>query len=297
MKRSIGIGLISGVGGGLLLLPLWGGSFSLSLVEVILIQGIAAWGLHFVVGEAGMISLGQAGLMAAGAFGMTLLMKAGMPSPFALLLAGMIGGGCGWLMALPAHRLEGPYLAIATLAFGQLIVLVIASVPGWGGKTGLPVPAYSGSPQAQYYLVLLFAGLLWAWAHYLKRSRLGQVWRAIRDDQLVAESIGIAVSRYKQIAFTLGGLYAGFAGGLWAGYLGYLSPDLFGFQWSVMLLAGVVLGGLGRVNGVILGTALLVGTDHFLSPNGQGSWSWILGGLVLIIGMLWRPLQTQKQKI
>jgi branched-chain amino acid transport system permease protein len=273
----------------LLCLPFWTGSYALSLTELLVAQAIAVMGLNLLVGDTGLISLGHAGFMAVGAYGTAILSQFGIPPLLGMLMAAGLAAGLGGLFALPANRLQGPYLAIATLAFGLFITVFIGRNAFLGGHSGLSVPSLAANETLRYVIILLIGYLAWIWVSYLHQSRLGRVFRAIRDQELAAESVGVNPARYKNLSFVLSAALAGIAGSIWAWYLGYLHPGQFGFGLSVSLLAAVVLGGLGHVNGGIAGAILLTLMDQQFSPLGESSKSWLISGVVLIGVMMLEP--------
>jgi branched-chain amino acid transport system permease protein len=248
-----------------LLAPLVVDRFYLGELALVLIYAIAGIGLMLLVGYTGLVSLGHAAFLAIGAYTQAWLLQRGVPFPLALLGAAGLTAAIGAAVALPATRMTGIYLAVATLAFAVIVEQVIVHwVSVTGGFRGLAVPRAEflavdlGAPAAFYWLclgVLLVALLL---ALNLLRSPSGRAMTAVRDSELSAESMGIHLVRTKTQAFAISAGFTGLAGALFAHKIGYLAPDAFTLQLSIQLLLMVVVGGLGSMHGVIYG-ALFIG--------------------------------------
>lgn len=230
------------------------------LLNYIAINVIVALGLNILVGYTGQISLGHAGFFAIGAYGTVLLMlKLQFPFPAALVSAAFVAAGFGFLLGLPALRLEGPYLAIATLGFGMAISQIIGRVPLFGGHMGLQAPRLSLGPlvlntdREIYFLIMTVTVLLTFGARNLMRTRVGRAFVAIRDSEIAAEALGVHLAYFKTLAFAISAFYAGVAGGLMAFVLGFINPNIFDLVLSILFLAMVVVGGPGSILGSILG--------------------------------------------
>nr|WP_243149976.1 branched-chain amino acid ABC transporter permease [Thermaerobacter sp. PB12/4term] len=230
------------------------------------IWGIAALGLNLLIGVAGQISLGHAGFMAIGSYATALLAtRAGASFPVALLGAAAVTGAVGFLMGLPALRLHGHYLALASISFGAAVPEIILQ---WdtltGGHAGVLVPGPALGPweltgeRQVYYLAWGAAFVLMAVASNLLRTRPGRALMVLRESDVLAQSLGINLVTYKTLAFTLSAVYAGIAGGLYAYLVGFISPFDFNLTSSIALVAMIVFGGLASVPGSMLGTAALV---------------------------------------
>lgn len=270
-------------------------------VDVLVNAGIfmmLALGLNVIVGYAGMLNLGYAALFAVGAYAYGILNTAlGVPFWLGLPLAGLAAAGVGMLLAFPALRLGGDYLAIVTLGSGEIVRILLNNLDGWtGGPNGLlgidhpalPLGFDFGVASAPYYylVVALIAALIFA----LKRvecSRLGRAWMALREDELAAGAMGINLVWTKLSAFGIGGFIAGMAGCVFAAKQGTVSPDSFDFVVSVMVLAMVVLGGLGNIYGVLLGALALSLLPEFL--RGFEIYRMLIFGAAMILMMLFRP--------
>ena len=242
-----------------------------------------ALGLSVVVGFAGLLDLGYVAFFAIGGYTAALLTGSGsrlttalppvLQQPWlALPLAGLVAAGFGLAFGLPAIRARGEYLAIITLAFGEIVPAVILHLPSWTGgprgMSGVPAAAVGpwlpGSPLHPYTVALALAVCAYAATARLGRSRAGRAWAAIRDDELAAGAAGIDVSRIKLQAFAIGAGYAGVAGAIYAGLHGHVTPEQFDLTLSLMVLAAVVIGGRWGLAGVALGALLVAAYDRLL---------------------------------
>jgi branched-chain amino acid transport system permease protein len=275
-------------------------------------------GLNLLVGYTGQISLGHAGFFAVGAYGTIALMTlAHFPFLAALACAGFIAAILGFLLGLPALRLEGPYLAIATLGFGVTITQIIGKIDLLGGRQGLHAPdlmvlgRHLNTDREFYFLVVPITVLLVLFARNLTKTKVGRAFVAIRDAEIAAETIGVNLVMYKTLAFAISAFYAGVAGGLYAFVLRFIDPELFGLFMSIMFLTMAVVGGLGSVMGPVVGAMLLSWLDlelrNILSVPYLGQWlrqlseqyfsltgvsniQFIVFGGILIFIMIFEPL-------
>jgi branched-chain amino acid transport system permease protein len=212
------------------------------------------------VGYTGQISLGHAGFFALGAY-FTVLSMTHLHLPFllALLLGAFIAAFFGFILGLPALRLEGPYLAIATLGFGMAITQVIGRWQVFGGRMGLEAPPLTlftyilDSDRQRYFLIVTITFLMILAARNLMKTKVGRAFIAIRDSDIAAETMGVNLVYYKTLAFAVSAFYAGVAGGLFAFLLGFINPSTFNFILSIYFLAFVIVGGLGSIFGSIMG--------------------------------------------
>jgi len=261
-------------------LPLYVPSYYFFMFNIILVHVILAVGLNILVGYTGQISLGHAGFFAIGAYGTTILMsKLGVPFFAALPLAGLVAAFFGFVIGLPALRLEGPYLAIATLGFGLAIMHVIGTWDVFGGRMGMHAPPLDlGIPQLNislvldtdvsvYFLVLIITILMVIGARNITRTRVGRAFVAIRDDDIAAEVMGVNLTIFKTLAFAVSAFYAGVAGGLFGFILTYFDPFTFNLILSIIFLAMVVVGGLGSISGAIMGASLITYLQYDLLKN------------------------------
>jgi len=264
----------------LLAIPFFSPQYYIFLMNIILVHVILAVGLNVLVGYTGQISLGHAGFFAIGAYGTALLMmKLQMPFVPAILLAGFIAAFFGFILGLPALRLEGPYLAVASLGFGMAIMHVIGHWQFFGGRTGIQVPLLDiGVPQLglgfilkedwqKYYLILAIAVVMVIAARNIMKTRVGRSFVAIRDSDIAAEVIGINLTIYKTLAFAISAFYAGIAGGLFGFVLGFFDPFTFNMMLSIIFLVMVVVGGLGSIAGPIMGAVLITYLQYSLLKN------------------------------
>jgi branched-chain amino acid transport system permease protein len=252
--------------------------YVLYLVSLALIYAIVAIGLGLLIGHTGQISLGHAGFFAIGAYASALLtLRLGLPFVVALLVAGSLSSAIGFLLGLPALRLSGPYLAVATLGFGLAIPQLVIWQSSWtGGSSGLhglplaslPLGAFTivfRTDQDYYYLVVAVLVLLTIFARNVVTSHTGRAFVAIRDSELAARAMGVDLVRYKTTAFALSALYAGIAGSLYAHLLHGISPEDFTVLLSIDFLTMIVLGGLGSVGGALAGALLLTFLQNALT--------------------------------
>lgn len=288
--------------------------FTLSYMAVFAIVGV---GMHLLVADTGQVSLGHAGFLAIGAYTTVLTMGGpSVPLPLALLAAGLVTAFFGFLLGLPALRLSGPYLAIATLGFGLSVTQIIGRAAPFGGHMGLVMPPARigplalGSDASRYYLVVGVAVLATAAARNLSATRAGRAFRAVRDSEVAAAAAGVHVARHRVLAFTVSAALTGVAGGLLALVTGFISPAVFTFTLSLMFLAMVVIGGLGSIGGAVLGSlvmgwlslemdafqdlpllgdALAAFSDRFMSPGGLPYVGWVATGLLIVATCLLEP--------
>jgi branched-chain amino acid transport system permease protein len=299
-----------------------------SSFQPIFILALLGLGLNIISGYAGMLNLGVAGLMAIGAYTYAILTCDIYPfymlpplnygSVFALLIALIVGAFVGLLLALPAIRLSGDYLAIVTLGFGEIVQSVIRNLDtitkGTQGINPLPpvslfgVSVGSDSYLPQYYFLLAILTFVCLISKNVERSRFGQRWFAIRDDELAAKSLGIPTAKVKLLAFAAGAALCSLSGAVWAAYLGSSGePGNYDFQLSVIALCIVIVGGLGSIRGVLLGAVVVGGFNsillsklsQYLSDVGIASggnsilsptnWKFMIFGLALILVMRVRP--------
>ncbi|MEA3471299.1 MAG: branched-chain amino acid ABC transporter permease, partial [Thermodesulfobacteriota bacterium] len=241
-------------------LPIWAENYYIYLLNIILVHVILAVGLNILVGYTGQISLGHAGFFAIGAYGTAFLMSHfHVPFILALPMAGLIAAFFGFILGLPALRLEGPYLAIATLGFGLAIMHVIGRWDIFGGRMGMHAPTLDlGIPRAgfsvildsdikMYYLILIITILMVTGAINLMKTRIGRAFVAIRDSDIAAEVMGVNLTIYKTLAFAVSAFYAGIAGGLFGFVVGFFDPFTFNLILSIIFLVMVVVGGLGSI--------------------------------------------------
>jgi branched-chain amino acid transport system permease protein len=293
----------------------------------ILIYVMLGWGLNIVVGLAGLLDFGYVAFYAVGAYSYALLAKTfGLTFWILLPLAGMLSSFWGILLGFPVLRLRGDYLAIVTLAFGEIIRLILinwtALTNGYAGITGIPRPTFFGIPFNAnddgfaatfglpftplyrviflYYLILALALLTCFVTVRLRRLPIGRAWEALREDEIACRSLGINTTNTKLTAFAMGAMFAGFAGSFFAAREAFISPESFTFIESATILAIVVLGGMGSQIGVVIaaiamigGTEILRELDFLKSIFGPTfdptQYRMLLFGFAMVAIMIWRP--------
>ncbi len=262
----------------LLLLPLTAGDYVLSQATFVFIYGIVAMGMMLLVGYTGQISLGHAAFFAVGAYVAAVLQTRGVPFLAAFAAAGAVSGIVGIVIGLPALRVKGVYLAMATLAFAFIVEEVIVR---WSsvtrGNRGLTVPdptifGYKlGSTTHIYFLSAVTFWLVTLVIVHVLRSRTGRALSALRDSDVAAESMGINLAWFKTTAFAISAVATGLAGALYAHKLAYISPEQFGIMVSVEFLMMIIIGGLGSLHGAVFGAMffillpqIIVGMKNFM---------------------------------
>jgi branched-chain amino acid transport system permease protein len=247
--------------------PVW-----LTVLDQIGIAVIGAIGLNLLVGSTGQISLGQGGFLAVGAYTAGLLTaESGLPFLGGILAAVLMTAAVGAVFGLPALRLKGLYLAIATLASQQIILWVVTH---WDGVTGgvdalvVPAPTVFGidvsGDRNFYWVILVFAILAALVATNLLRTGIGRAFVAIRDQDIAAEATGVNLTRYKVLAFAVSSGFVGLAGALTAYHTGIVTWERFTLDVSILYLAMIIVGGLGSVSGAIYGAAFMIGLPAYL---------------------------------
>jgi branched-chain amino acid transport system permease protein len=292
---------------GVLVLAPWAlPEYWLAQLTFVLIYGIVGLGLMLLAGFTGLFSIGHAAFLGVGAYTQAVLLQMGWPLPVALACAFGLSAAVGVVVGLPALRVKGIYLGIATLAFGFIVEEGLAR---WesvtGGNSGLTVPEATlfgvgvNGDVPFYFLCLVLAVLATLGILNLLRSPTGRAFVAIRDSEISAQSMGIHLAYYKTLSFALSAGLAGLGGALYAHKLRFLSPEQFGILQSIDLLLMVVIGGLGSVHGAFLGAIFLITMPQLiaiakdflppaigLAPGLQG----VVYGLVLIGFVLFEPL-------
>jgi branched-chain amino acid transport system permease protein len=275
---------------------------------------LLALGLNIVVGFAGLLDLGYAAFFALGSYAFAMLASPqfGIHIPFWLMLfvASGVAAIFGILLGAPTLRLRGDYLAIVTLGFGEIVPQTILNLSDFtGGPNGigsLDQPTFFGlrfgfNALPYYYLILALIAVAVVLANNLRDSRLGRAWMAIREDELAAAHMGINTTTTKLAAFAIGASFSGLAGCAYASKLQLVSPDQFGFNVSVAVLSMLVLGGMGNIPGVIVGSLVISSLDRFILPqltNALHAVSinvdltnsrFLIYGVILVLTMLFRP--------
>ena len=293
----------------------------------ILIYVMLGWGLNIVVGLAGLLDLGYVAFYAVGAYSYALLAKTfGLSFWILLPLAGTLASFWGILLGFPVLRLRGDYLAIVTLAFGEIIRLILINwVPvtnGYAGIGSIPRPTFFGIPFNAddngfaavfglefsplyrvgflYYVILALALVTCFFNVRLRRLPIGRAWEALREDEIACRSLGINTTNTKLTAFAMGAMFAGFAGSFFAARQGFISPESFTFLESATIVAIVVLGGMGSQIGVAIAAVIMIGGTEMMrridflkqifGPTFDPTqYRMLLFGLAMVAIMRWRP--------
>lgn len=307
----------------------WGGSLKWidNFGVQILIYVMLGWGLNIVVGLAGLLDLGYVAFYAVGAYSYALLAKNfGLSFWILLPLAGILSAFWGMLLGFPVLRLRGDYLAIVTLAFGEIIRLVLVNWTnfsnGYAGISGIPRPTFFGIPFTAadegfaarfglefsplyrtiflYYLILCLALLTAFVTLRLRRLPVGRAWEALREDEIACRSLGINTTNTKLTAFSIGAMFGGFAGSFFAARQGFISPESFTFMESAVILAIVVLGGMGSLWGVAIAAIAMIGGTELLrelewmkaifgADFDPTKYRMLIFGFAMVVIMIWKP--------
>ncbi|MGN6309045.1 MAG: high-affinity branched-chain amino acid ABC transporter permease LivM [Xanthobacteraceae bacterium] len=309
--------------------------YLLDLAILVMTYVMLGWGLNIVVGLAGLLDLGYVAFYAVGAYSYALLAQSGLPLPHVtdafpyvtfsmeqlgpwafwvlLPISGLLAALWGVILGFPVLRLRGDYLAIVTLAFGEIIRLVILNwqslTGGPNGISGIPRPTVFGIPLTPgengfaamisvpfspthrlvflFYLILALA-LITNWVTIrLRRLPIGRAWEAMREDEVACRALGINITTTKLSAFAIGAMFGGFAGAFFATRQGFISPESFSFQESALVLAIVVLGGMGSQLGVALAAIAMIGGFELF--RGLDQFRMLVFGGVMVLLMIWRP--------
>lgn len=253
-------------------------------VILILINIIMSVSLNLINGLTGQFSIGHAGFMAIGAYSSAIItVKLGMDFPIALIVATLSAAILGFLIGVPTLRLNGDYLAIATLGLGEIIRITILNIDYVGGASGfMGIPRLTTFPIAFWIMAFVLFFI-----KNFKNSAEGRACMAIRENEIAAETMGINTTKYKVMAFTIGAGFAGTAGALFSHYYYIAHPASFTFMRSFDVLTMVVLGGLGSISGSVAGAILLTGISAALADYPE--WRMVIYSIVLIVLMLNRP--------
>ncbi|MGF1651095.1 MAG: high-affinity branched-chain amino acid ABC transporter permease LivM [Hyphomicrobiaceae bacterium] len=302
--------------------------YIMDLAILALTYVMLAWGLNIVVGLAGLLDLGYVAFYAVGAYSYALLAQHfGFSFWLCLPLAGILAAFWGILLGFPVLRLRGDYLAIVTLAFGEIIRVVLLNwtefTGGPNGLSSIPRPDFFGLQFSRtgentfhgffglefstlhriiflYYLILILALITNFVTIRLRRLPIGRAWEALREDEIACKSLGINIVKTKLTAFAIGAMFGGFAGSFFATRQGFISPESFTFIESAIILAIVVLGGMGSQIGVAIAAVLLIGGLEWLrdldflkqvfgSDFDPKQWRMVFFGMLMVLVMVWKP--------
>ncbi|MGO3871055.1 MAG: high-affinity branched-chain amino acid ABC transporter permease LivM [Alcaligenes sp.] len=298
--------------------PFFSGRAQVDIATLVLIYIMLGLGLNIVVGFAGLLDLGFVGFYAVGAYTYALLYHyAGWGFWEALPLAGGMAALFGFLLGFPVLRLRGDYLAIVTLGFGEIIRLLLINMyeltGGPDGISGIPKPTVFGFPMARraaegettfhdlmgwtfsnqdvvvylYLMALALALITLLVSSRVVRMPIGRAWEALREDEIACRSLGLNPTSIKLSAFTMGAMFAGFGGAFFAARQGLVNPESFTFIESALILAIVVLGGMGSQIGVILAAIVLTVVPELAREFAE--YRMLIFGLVMVAMMVWRP--------
>jgi len=291
---------------------------TMDLSVLILTYVMLGWGLNIVVGLAGLLDLGYVAFYAVGAYSYALLStQYGLGFWSVLPLAGMMAASFGLLLGFPVLRLRGDYLAIVTMGFGEIIRLVLLNwvelSNGPAGIGSIPGPTLFGAVFAEtappgkqtfaemmgipfngnqrliflYYIILALALVTNFFTQRVRRLPVGRAWEALREDETACKALGINPTNTKLTAFAVGAMFAGFAGSFFAAKQRFISPESFSFIESAIILAIVVLGGMGSQIGVVLAAVLLIGLPEWFRD--LGAYRMVAFGLAMVLIMVFRP--------
>lgn len=313
-QRYVIVGLIVAA----LVWPFFGSRGAVDIATLILIYVLLGLGLNIVVGLAGLLDLGYVGFYAVGAYSYAMLSHyLGWSFWVCLPIAGLMAATFGFLLGFPVLRLRGDYLAIVTLGFGEIIRLFLRNLTDWtGGPNGIsniPKPEFFGLTFERraaegmqtfheffgleynsvnkvifLYLVALLLALLALFViNRLLRMPIGRAWEALREDEIACRALGLNPTVIKLSAFTLGACFAGFAGSFFAARQGLVTPESFTFIESAIILAIVVLGGMGSQLGVILAAIVMILLPELMREFSE--YRMLMFGALMVLMMIWRP--------
>ena len=259
-------------------------SYYKGIITLALINIMLAVSLNLIVGFTGQLCLGHAGFMSIGAYvSAVLTQKAGMPFIVSIFLGAIIACIFAALIGYPTLKLTGDYFAITTLAFCEIIRIIIMNIDLVGGARG-----FTGIPrETNFTLAFLFMVITVIVIYNIIHSSQGRAMLSVRENEIAAESMGINAFKYKMLAFIIAAFFAGLAGGLYAHYMGYIQPASFDFNKSIDYLTFVVFGGMGSLSGSIIATIVLTFLPELL--RGLGEFRMLIYPLALILLMIFRP--------
>lgn len=271
-------------------------TYHMHILNLVGLYTLITLGLNILSGYTGQVSMGQAGFMAVGAYTSALLMLR-LKVPFWVSVAAgvLLAVVCGLVLGVPAMKLRGPYLVMATVGFGEIVRLVLVNwVPvtrGAAGLTGIPVPTFLGlrvsDERGFFWLIAAVVAVGVAVALRLSASKIGRALVAIREDDVAAEAMGVPVNAYKVAAFAISAAYAGLAGALYGPFTSVASPDTFTFEDSVGYLCMSVVGGNRTVWGAVVGAFVLTVLSELL--RAFQSYRLIIYGAILICTVVFLP--------
>jgi branched-chain amino acid transport system permease protein len=291
IRRALPLGVL----GFCALLPLAFEQYKLYVASLTLVYLILAIGLNLTLGYAGQISLAHAAFMSFGSYAVAILGQRGLPFELGLAVGTALGFAWGLVVGFPALKVKHHYLAMVTLGFTIIVFLVLRNweslTGGSFGISGIVRPSWGpisfGSDRAYYLYILGWAAVVVASAYWILTSRWGRAFRAIRENEMRAEALGVSLRNYKLMAFAIGAAYAGIGGALFAPLLGYIDPNAYTLDRSIQFLMMVVMGGLGRFEGPFIGAIVVTVLPEVL--RGSEGLYLIIYALAVILLMLFMP--------
>jgi len=279
----------------LALIPLGFEQYKLYVASLTLVYLVMAIGLNLTLGYAGQISLAHGAFMAFGAYAVAILGQRGLPFELGLVIGAALAFALGLLLGFPALQVKHHFLAMVTLGFNIMVFLVLRNweslTGGSFGISGIARPAWGTltfrSDRAYYLYILAWATLVVFTAYWILGSRWGRAFRAIRENEMRAEALGVSLRNYKLMAFAIGAGYAGIGGALFAPLLGYIDAGAFTLDRSIQFLMMVVMGGLGRFEGPFIGAILVTVLPEVLRAS-EGLYLVFYAAAVILM-MLFMP--------
>lgn len=282
----------------ILVLPKIGlSSFIIRVFTMIALYSIYGLSLNLITGYTGQVSIGHAGFCAIGGYTSALLnVHFGVNFIVSAIVAMIVTGLCGFLLGMPTLRLSGTYLTIATLGFGEIVRMAALNweslTGGSLGVSGITRPVILGKELTTfngglYYLALVLLFLVSIVIYVIIRSKMGRALMAIRDDELAATLMGINVTRYKIASFVISAMMTGLGGAFYVHMVRFIDPNTFNFDISILIISIVILGGMGTMKGIYLGSALLISFPEVLRFASE--YRFIVYGLILVLMMRFKP--------
>lgn len=264
------------------------GSFYSYELNIIGIYCIVTVSLNLLTGYGGQVSIGQASFVVIGSYISAYLgTNLGLPMWVTFPAAAILTGVAGYIMGLPAVRLSGHFLAVATLGFGIAIPEIVLNLPIVGGSNGMTVPKPFQSDLVFYFIIFGVLGIILLLSANLLKTRMGRAFVAIRESEVAAASMGIPVAQYKALLFAISASLSGIAGNLYAHYVAFVSPNDFTLDSSFLFLAMIIVGGLASLAGSLIG-AFLIAIVQQATSNLQG-YSVVITGLVMAFSVMFMP--------
>jgi branched-chain amino acid transport system permease protein len=270
--------------------------YILHLFAIIYLNSIIMLGLVIILGYTKQFSLGQVAFYGIGAYTTAILTTHyGVNFFVALVLSGFAGAAAAVLVAIPATRFQGPWLALVTFAFAEIIRILMIRLKGltggFGGFFGIPKPSIGDfafdNNFRYYYICLLVLAAVLAAACRVRRSPYGRIWLSMGDNEVLASSLGVNVFYHKLLAFSVGSFFAGVAGSLYAGYANFISPDNFTIGHTIYYLSILIVGGIESISGVIAATVIFTLFSSYL--RALYPWDMVIFGLIIVLFVNFLP--------